>query len=239
LIANIIPKKYVILTLLLIFLCICTLVIINYHTGKSNFQSETAGQPNEPDYFIFIEVEDNTLYLFQDGICIKKYPISSGAPGYPSPIGYWRIVNKGDWGEGFGGRWMGLNVPWGKYGIHGTEEEYAIGQSASHGCIRMYKNHVKELYEVIPIGTPVTIVNGRFGPFGTGFKAIEVGDRGADVYAIQERLISLGYLKSPPTGIYEDDLKYALHRFQKENGLKVKNTITKEDFLKMGFREFE
>lgn len=67
----------------------------------------------QTDYVIFIEIEDKTLYLLQDGRCIKKYPIASGKPGWPSPIGYWKIISKGDWGEGFGGRWLGLNVPWG------------------------------------------------------------------------------------------------------------------------------
>ena len=64
-------------------------------------------------YCIFIEIEDKTLYLLQDGKCIKQYPIASGKSGYPSPLGFWKIIQKSDWGEGFGGRWMGLNVPWG------------------------------------------------------------------------------------------------------------------------------
>lgn len=65
-------------------------------------------------YTIFVEVEDNTLYLLQDGKCIKKYAVSSGRPQWPSPIGTWKITDKGEWGEGFGGRWMGLNVSWGR-----------------------------------------------------------------------------------------------------------------------------
>lgn len=103
----------------------------------------------------------------------------------------------------------------------------------------MYKRDVKELYDIVPLGTSVVITNGCFGPFGTGFKSINPGDRGADVMAIQQRLRELGYFKSHPTGIYEDDLKHALHKFQQKNGLEVKNEITKSDFLKMGFLEFE
>jgi hypothetical protein len=206
---------------------------------ECKLEEESTGTVKKANYCIFIEIEDKTLYLLQDGKCIKKYIIASGQPDTPSPLGCWKIVSKGDWGEGFGGRWMGFNVPWGRYGIHGTTEEYSIGYDLSHGCIRMYNKDVKELYDLIPIGTKVVILNGCFGPFGTGFKSINPGDRGADVMAIQERLIELGYLKSHPTGIYEDDLKYALHRFQKANGLEVKNTISKKDFLKMGFKEFE
>ncbi|MGE5614063.1 MAG: L,D-transpeptidase family protein [Bacillota bacterium] len=190
-------------------------------------------------YSIFIEIEDKTLYLLQDGKRIKEYRIASGKSGLPSPLGTWRIVEKGDWGEGFGGRWMGLDVPWGKYGIHGTLDSGSIGSAASHGCIRMFKDDVAELYNLVPIGTVVTIVNGQFGPFGRGFDEINPGDRGADVLAIQQRLKQLGYYGGPLDGIYEDGLKKAVHQFQRANGLKAQNTINRETWLKMGFREFE
>jgi hypothetical protein len=193
----------------------------------------------KPEYCIFIEIEDKTLYLLEDGECIKKYPISSGKSGYPSPIGYWKIITKDTWGEGFGGRWMGLNVPWGKYGIHGTTTPGSIGYAASQGCIRMFSKDVKELYSIVPHGTPVAIVNGQFGPFGRGFANIEPGDRGADVMAIQRRLQNLGYFKGWVSGIYDDDLKNAVHRFQKDKGLPLSNTINKRCWEAMGFLEFE
>jgi len=190
-------------------------------------------------YSIFIEIEDKTLYLLENGVCIKEYRIASGKSGMPSPLGSWRIIEKGDWGEGFGGSWLGLNVPWGVYGIHGTTESGSIGTAASHGCIRMFNDDVAELYRLVPIGTEVTIVNGPFGPFGRGFDEINPGDRGADVLAIQQRMKQLKYYDGPLDGIYEDGLKKAIHQFQRDNGLTVQNTITKEAWLKMGFREFE
>lgn len=198
---------------------------------------------NAPDdkkvYSIFIEIEDKTLYLLENGICVKEYRISSGMSGLPSPLGSWTIVEKGDWGEGFGGSWLGLDVPWGKYGIHGTNDSGSIGAATSKGCIRMFNSDVAELYSLVPIGTEVTIVNGSFGPFGRGFDEINPGDRGADVLAIQRRMQQLEYYSGPLDGIYEDGLKKAIHRFQRDNGLTAQNTITKECWLKMGFREFE
>jgi hypothetical protein len=194
---------------------------------------------DHPEYMILVEIEEKKLYLFADGLCIKRYTISSGMPGMPSPIGSWKIINKSDWGEGFGGRWLGLNVTWGKYGIHGTTQEGSIGRAASHGCIRMFKKDVKELYSMVPIGTPVVILNGPFGPFGTGFRELMPGDRGADVLAVQQRLKKLGYFKGYESGIYEDDLKNAIYRFQEENSLQIKYTITRVDYYAMGFREFE
>jgi peptidoglycan hydrolase-like protein with peptidoglycan-binding domain len=82
-------------------------------------------------------------------------------------------------------------------------------------------------------------VNGQFGPFGRGFDEINPGDRGADVLAIQQRLRQLGYYAGELDGIYEDNLKKAVHTFQRASGLKAQNTITRETWLKMGFREFE
>lgn len=41
--------------------------------------------------------------------------------------------------------------------IHGTNHESLIGQPCSHGCIRMSNSDVKELFDLVPSGTPVTI----------------------------------------------------------------------------------
>ncbi len=103
----------------------------------------------------------------------------------------------------------------------------------------MFSEDVAELYALVPIGTEVVIVNGQFGPFGRGFAEINPGDRGSDVLAIQRQLMELGFYSGELDGIYQDDLKKALHQFQRSNGLTAKNTITKDDWLMMGFREFE
>ena len=44
------------------------------------------------------------------------------------------------------------------YRIHGTTEPWSIGQSVSNGCIRMLNEHVIQLYEQVPVGTPVTVM---------------------------------------------------------------------------------
>jgi hypothetical protein len=43
------------------------------------------------------------------------------------------------------------------YLLHGTNEEGSIGEAVSHGCVRMYNEDVAQLYERVPIGTPVYI----------------------------------------------------------------------------------
>lgn len=42
--------------------------------------------------------------------------------------------------------------------IHGTAEEYLIGQPASHGCIRMYNDDVIDLFNQVDKGTFVHII---------------------------------------------------------------------------------
>jgi len=41
------------------------------------------------------------------------------------------------------------------YGIHGTDHPETIGQSVSHGCVRMRNEDIEKLYPMVPVGTPV------------------------------------------------------------------------------------
>jgi hypothetical protein len=43
------------------------------------------------------------------------------------------------------------------YGIHGTNVPSSIGQSVSHGCVRMLNEEIERLYEMVEVGTPVFI----------------------------------------------------------------------------------
>jgi hypothetical protein len=43
------------------------------------------------------------------------------------------------------------------YAIHGTNVPSSIGQSVSHGCVRLLNEDIAYLYEVVPVGTPVYI----------------------------------------------------------------------------------
>ncbi len=191
------------------------------------------------NYCIYIQIDEHKLYLLESGKKIKQYNIAAGKADTPSPLGYWKIIEKSTWGGGFGGRWMGLNVPWGTYGIHGTMKPESVGRDASHGCIRMYNKDVQELYKIVPHGTPVVIVNGSFGPFGKGFRVIKPGDRGADVFIVQKRLKRLDFYKGSVDGIYGEGMKEAVHNFQRKNKLYVTNNITREMYHALGFREFE
>ena len=52
---------------------------------------------------------------------------------------------------------MRLGIP--GYLIHSTNKPYGVGMRVTHGCLRMYPEDIERLYESIPVGTPVQLVN--------------------------------------------------------------------------------
>lgn len=108
-------------------------------------------------YSIVIDLSDRRLYLFNNGVAVKSYPVGVGKFSTPTPSGNYSIVNKRpNPGGPFGAMWMGLSLP--HHGIHGTNNPGSIGGYVSHGCIRMQNHDVLELSRLVSIGTPVKIV---------------------------------------------------------------------------------
>ncbi|WAM31047.1 L,D-transpeptidase family protein [Caldicellulosiruptor naganoensis] len=190
-------------------------------------------------YLIFVSIDNSKLYVFKNGVLYKSYPISPGKPSTPTPVGTFRIISKSYWGEGFGGRWMGLNVRHGKYGIHGTIYESYISAHVSKRCVRMRNDDVKELFSYIPLGTTVVISEGAYGEFRNGFRTIFPGDTGEDVMAVQRRLKDLGFYHGDVDGKYGLAMEAAIYQFQKKNKLPITNKITPYLMKKMGFYLFE
>lgn len=190
-------------------------------------------------YNIIIDLDDHILYLYKGKELVKRYPVSGGKYSTPSPLGTWKITSEANWGEGFGGSWMGLNVPWGKYGIHGTDEPWSIGSPLSKGCIRMYNKDAAELKKTVHVGTPVTIFKGPYGPFGEGIRTIKPGDIGSDVYAIQKRLQKLGYYTGWVDGKYGNGMLNAVYKFQKDNGLTKTKYLHASFYRALGVEAFE
>jgi lipoprotein-anchoring transpeptidase ErfK/SrfK len=74
-----------------------------------------------------------------------------------------------------GSRWIGfwrdcnLRKPWqgqrplavpscGSIGFHGTPQRGSVGRAVSHGCVRLYDEDVRRLYDLVEVGTPVTVL---------------------------------------------------------------------------------
>jgi L,D-transpeptidase catalytic domain len=122
---------------------------------------------------IVVSLEDRKLALVEDGVVKKIYPVAVGKPSTPSPVGTFkverRVVNPVYSHNGrtvppgphnpVGSRWMGLSIR--GYGIHGTNEPSSIGKAASHGCIRMAKADLEDLYPQVAVGDTVELIGQR------------------------------------------------------------------------------
>jgi lipoprotein-anchoring transpeptidase ErfK/SrfK len=132
-------------------------------------EPQEAAANDAPVRKIVISIPDRRLALLQDGEVVKIYPVAVGADETPSPDGDFTIINHAvnptyrhegkEIGPGknnpLGNRWMGLSRK--GYGIHGTNVQSSVGKAASHGCFRMKKKDVEELYSLVQVGDTVTI----------------------------------------------------------------------------------
>jgi LysM repeat protein len=122
-------------------------------------------------FVIVVNKSANLLSLNFERKIVKVYRVSTGKSETTTPLGEFTIQSRypnptwfhhgdivapGSPENYLGTRWLGFNKP--KYGIHGTIYPELIGQSVSGGCIRMKNADVEELYDIIPIGTKVLIV---------------------------------------------------------------------------------
>lgn len=141
--------------------------------GQARAQEISTAVPVPAKRVIVVSLEDRKLALVEDGQVKKVYAVAVGKPTTPSPEGTFtierRVMNPTYSHNGrvvapgprnpVGTRWMGLSVK--GYGIHGTNEPRSIGKAASHGCIRMAKADLEELYPLVRVGDEVELIGQR------------------------------------------------------------------------------
>ena len=137
---------------------------------------------------VVINVPEMRLYYYpEDGNGVHTWPISIGRVGYETPLGKTKVARKkvgptwyptesireehaarGDAlpravepgpDNPLGSHAIYLGFP--TYLIHGTNRPFSIGMRVSHGCVRLYPEHIVELYDLVSPGTPVAIVHQR------------------------------------------------------------------------------
>ena len=155
--------------------------------------------PEAPRAGLVINVPEMRIYYYpNDESVVRTWPISIGRVGFETPVGETTIVRKKvgpTWwptesirdelakqgkilpeavlpgpDNPLGSHALYLGFP--QYLIHGTNQPNSIGMRVSHGCVRMYPEHIVELFEMVGPGTPVTIVHQR----------IKAGWEGNDLY---------------------------------------------------------
>ena len=131
---------------------------------------------------VVVDKSDSALLLMDEaGKVIGHYPVTTGSPQFPLPIGDWKINGvarnpvwhfdpkliagtkasdkKAEIPPGpnnpVGTTWIDLSKE--HYGIHGTPKPSKIGKTDSNGCIRMTNWSVAALADVVKPGVPVTM----------------------------------------------------------------------------------
>ena len=142
--------------------------------------------PEAIDEGILINLAEMRLYYFFSAMgnkYIKTFPVGIGVEGTNTPLGAYNITGKTKdpvWHipksirheypeqsdnsynvppgpeNPLGKYWMQLSDG---YGIHGTNRPFGIGRRVSHGCIRLYPEDIKVLYQLARTGTKVEIVD--------------------------------------------------------------------------------
>ncbi|MBI5666261.1 MAG: SPOR domain-containing protein [Nitrospirae bacterium] len=144
--------------------------------------------PDAPRKGIVINLAAMRLFQFRgdsESLEVLTYPVGVGTDERPSPTGQmnvWRKVTRPTWhvpasiaedhrkkGDPLPAKVLpGPQNPLGEYAlylsepsylIHGTNKPASIGLRATNGCIRLYPEDVKKLYENTPAKTPVYIVD--------------------------------------------------------------------------------
>ncbi|WP_237690842.1 L,D-transpeptidase family protein [Paenibacillus caui] len=216
------------------------LVSITVHIDSALAYAEPS-LPIVSDQGIFsIEVYPlyHQLIVRAQGQKFKTYIVAVGNPTTPTPVGEYQIVYKGkNWGPSYGPRWLGLNVPWGYYGIHGTNKPHSLGQHLSHGCIRMRNKDVIELFDIIPVGTKVTIYGHVLGDPNHEPRDLAEGDVGGDVQLIQSRLKSAGYFNGNCNGRFRSNTTAAIKNYQRNHNLTPNGVVTTRVYQALGLLE--
>lgn len=131
---------------------------------------------------VVINLADMRLYYFDENSpAPRSFPIGIGRDGLNTPTGETKIIRKRkepSWhptdrmreedpelpevvpagpDNPLGTRAMYLG--WPEYLIHGTNKPWGVGRRVSSGCVRMYPEDVEALFEMIEIGTKVTVID--------------------------------------------------------------------------------
>lgn len=138
--------------------------------------------PDAPRRGIVINLAELRLFYFPpDGGPVRTFPISIGRSGLETPTGQTFVVRKQanpTWYPPPSIRAENPKLPravgpgpnnplgafavyldWPRFLLHGTNRPASIGRRVSHGCIRLYPEDIAELFRLVAVGTPVTVVD--------------------------------------------------------------------------------
>jgi hypothetical protein len=121
-------------------------------------------------YRVEIDRGAHRMQLFDGDSVVMDEPVAVGKPSTPTPSGQFfavELLNTGNPTGAYGPYAFTLSAYSevyqtfgsgdGAVGMHGTNEYSSVGQSASHGCVRLHNDAIERLANTLPLGTPVFI----------------------------------------------------------------------------------
>jgi lipoprotein-anchoring transpeptidase ErfK/SrfK len=120
-------------------------------------------------YEIRVDRAAHKLTVLNLGQVVLETPVAVGAPGTPTPSGIFYVTDPVPGGGGSYGPWAlglsGYSEALESFGggppqiaLHGTNHPELIGQDVSNGCVRVPNDMITQVHDMVPLGTPVTIV---------------------------------------------------------------------------------
>ncbi|OAA28817.1 hypothetical protein UG55_1005339 [Frankia sp. EI5c] len=119
-----------------------------------------------------VDRSEHRLTVFRDGSVIARLPVGIGTGSTPTPAGTFYLTEllrpadpNGPWGpfafglSGFSDVITSFNGADGIIGLHGTNRPDLVGSDVSLGCIRLRNTDLLRLVDLVPLGTPITIVS--------------------------------------------------------------------------------
>jgi len=116
---------------------------------------------------ILINIDKRQLQVLRGNHVLYRTTVAVGRPGMETPTGHYYVQVRFHPDDTFLGvfafetsayskltEWPGGGV----VGIHGTSAPQLLGQAVSHGCVRMSNEAALVLKKLVPLGTPITIV---------------------------------------------------------------------------------
>jgi L,D-transpeptidase ErfK/SrfK len=163
--------------------------------------------PAGPREGIVVNTGDMRLYHFTPDQPPRSYPVGIAKEGYATPHGNTKVVRKKEnptWYPGPSALRDDPTLPravppgpenrlgayalylgWPTYLIHGTNDPRGVGRHSSRGCIRLYPEHIEELFARVPVGTRVRVVH---EPVKTGWVG---GELYLEVHPDKDRALAL------------------------------------------------
>lgn len=147
--------------------------------------------PLPGDPFLIVNKRTNEVAFIQNHKVQNIITAATGKTDDLTPEGLFTVTVKaadpyyrkkdikgGDPRNPLGTRWIGFdaeNTDGRIYGIHGTNDPSSIGRYVSNGCIRLQNEAVESLYESVPLGTKILVVNSAksFDELGKDYGAIK------------------------------------------------------------------